>query len=204
MKAIVHAISDDNVPGLQHLLGSLSNYDVNQPNKVCFSPARVDGGPGDRETPLLLFAPFPSEPPRGGKNHFRLVMRGSNMALLPRGPSFTLQLLQMAIRPLIVTPKEEGLLVPGSSVSFRTWGGVGDSGETLGFAWPPDLKTPSFFLLFSLSVPARDPSLTHRCRLREYSDAAVAHQERLQNRRPGQGMVLSSEMGSCPNVFPSV
>jgi hypothetical protein len=85
-----------------------------------------------------------------------------------------------------VTPKEEGLLVPGSSVSFRTWGGVGDSGETLGFAGPPDLKTPSF-LLFSLSVPARDPSLTHCCRLREYSDTAVAHQERLQNRHPGQG-----------------
>lgn len=34
MKAIIHAINDDNVPGLQHLLGSLSNYDVNQPNKV--------------------------------------------------------------------------------------------------------------------------------------------------------------------------
>lgn len=39
MKAIIHAINDDNVPGLQHLLGSLTNYDVNQPNKVvwvCF------------------------------------------------------------------------------------------------------------------------------------------------------------------------
>lgn len=34
MKAVIHAINDDNVPGLQHLLGSLSNYDVNQPNKV--------------------------------------------------------------------------------------------------------------------------------------------------------------------------
>ncbi|KAK1334392.1 hypothetical protein QTO34_005396 [Cnephaeus nilssonii] len=34
MKAIIHAINDDNVPGLQHLLGSLSNYDVNQPNKI--------------------------------------------------------------------------------------------------------------------------------------------------------------------------
>lgn len=34
MKAIIHAINDDNVPGLQHLLGSLTNYDVNQPNKV--------------------------------------------------------------------------------------------------------------------------------------------------------------------------
>lgn len=34
MKAIIHAINDDNVPGLQHLLGSLNNYDVNQPNKV--------------------------------------------------------------------------------------------------------------------------------------------------------------------------
>lgn len=34
MKAIIHAINDDNVPGLQHLLGSLNSYDVNQPNKV--------------------------------------------------------------------------------------------------------------------------------------------------------------------------
>lgn len=34
MKAIIHAINDDNVPGLQHLLGSLTNYDINQPNKV--------------------------------------------------------------------------------------------------------------------------------------------------------------------------
>ncbi|GLD54398.1 death-associated protein kinase 1 [Lates japonicus] len=33
MKAIIHAINDDNVPGLQHLLGSLNSYDVNQPNK---------------------------------------------------------------------------------------------------------------------------------------------------------------------------
>lgn len=36
MKAIIHAINDDNVPGLQHLLGSLNNYDVNQPNKVTY------------------------------------------------------------------------------------------------------------------------------------------------------------------------
>lgn len=35
MKAIIHAINDDNVPGLTHLLGSLNSYDVNQPNKVC-------------------------------------------------------------------------------------------------------------------------------------------------------------------------
>ncbi|MEQ2271416.1 Death-associated protein kinase 1, partial [Xenotaenia resolanae] len=34
MKAIIHAINDDNVPGLQHLLSSLNSYDVNQPNKV--------------------------------------------------------------------------------------------------------------------------------------------------------------------------
>lgn len=34
MKAIIHAINDDNVPGLTHLLGSLNSYDVNQPNKV--------------------------------------------------------------------------------------------------------------------------------------------------------------------------
>lgn len=36
MKAIIHAINDDNVPGLQHLLGSLNSYDVNQPNKVTY------------------------------------------------------------------------------------------------------------------------------------------------------------------------
>lgn len=34
MKAIIHAINDDNVPGLKHLLGSLTSYDINQPNKV--------------------------------------------------------------------------------------------------------------------------------------------------------------------------
>ncbi|KTG38132.1 hypothetical protein cypCar_00007658 [Cyprinus carpio] len=33
MKAIIHAINDDNVPGLKHLLGSLTSYDINQPNK---------------------------------------------------------------------------------------------------------------------------------------------------------------------------
>lgn len=44
MKAIIHAINDDNVPGLQHLLGSLTNYDVNQPNKVeCGSVLRWVG-----------------------------------------------------------------------------------------------------------------------------------------------------------------
>lgn len=36
MKAIIHAINDDNVPGLKHLLGSLTSYDINQPNKVRF------------------------------------------------------------------------------------------------------------------------------------------------------------------------
>lgn len=44
MKAIIHAINDDNVPGLQHLLGSLSNYDVNQPNKVVWVCVEVWGG----------------------------------------------------------------------------------------------------------------------------------------------------------------
>lgn len=34
IKAIIHAINDDNVPGLKHLLGSLTSYDINQPNKV--------------------------------------------------------------------------------------------------------------------------------------------------------------------------
>lgn len=43
MKAIIHAINDDNVPGLQHLLGSLSSYDVNQPNKVWLPSARGTG-----------------------------------------------------------------------------------------------------------------------------------------------------------------
>lgn len=41
MKAIIHAINDDNVPGLQHLLGSLNNYDVNQPNKVTHRHAQL-------------------------------------------------------------------------------------------------------------------------------------------------------------------
>lgn len=44
MKAIIHAINDDNVPGLQHLLGSLTNYDVNQPNKVVWVCADMCGG----------------------------------------------------------------------------------------------------------------------------------------------------------------
>lgn len=44
MKAIIHAINDDNVPGLQHLLGSLSNYDVNQPNKVCVNTSTTANG----------------------------------------------------------------------------------------------------------------------------------------------------------------
>lgn len=44
MKAIIHAINDDNVPGLQHLLGSLTNYDVNQPNKVVWVYVEVRGG----------------------------------------------------------------------------------------------------------------------------------------------------------------
>lgn len=56
MKAIIHAINDDNVPGLQHLLGSLNNYDVNQPNKVTHRHAQlVPAEPirsSDAEAPL--------------------------------------------------------------------------------------------------------------------------------------------------------
>ncbi|GAA6077944.1 death-associated protein kinase 1 [Tachysurus ichikawai] len=44
IKAIIHAINDDNVPGLKHLLGSLTSYDINQPNKeslLGFNPNRT-------------------------------------------------------------------------------------------------------------------------------------------------------------------
>nr|XP_020021637.1 death-associated protein kinase 1 isoform X2 [Castor canadensis] len=54
MKAIVHAISDDNVPGLQHLLGSLSNYDVNQPNKHGTPPLLIAAGCGNIQMLQLL------------------------------------------------------------------------------------------------------------------------------------------------------
>ncbi|KAM6177396.1 LOW QUALITY PROTEIN: death-associated protein kinase 1-like [Erethizon dorsatum] len=47
MKAIIHAINDDNVPGLQYLLGSLSNYDVNQPNKHGTPPLLIAAGCGN-------------------------------------------------------------------------------------------------------------------------------------------------------------
>lgn len=47
MKAIIHAINDDNVPGLTHLLGSLNSYDVNQPNKVSSTyMRRTQNNPG--------------------------------------------------------------------------------------------------------------------------------------------------------------
>ncbi|XP_068781196.1 death-associated protein kinase 1 isoform X2 [Struthio camelus] len=54
MKAIIHAISDDNVPGLQHLLGSLTNYDVNQPNKHGTPPLLIAAGCGNIEMLQLL------------------------------------------------------------------------------------------------------------------------------------------------------
>nr|XP_020008666.1 death-associated protein kinase 1-like [Castor canadensis] len=92
MKAIVHAISDDNVPGLQHLLGSLSNYDVNQPNKVCFSPARVDGGPSDQKTPLLV-CPLPVRTSMWRQKSLPFNDAGLRTWPCSRGPSFTLQLL---------------------------------------------------------------------------------------------------------------
>lgn len=47
MKAIIHAINDDNVPGLQHLLGSLNSYDVNQPNKHGTPPLLIAAGCGN-------------------------------------------------------------------------------------------------------------------------------------------------------------
>ncbi|XP_006898936.1 PREDICTED: death-associated protein kinase 1 isoform X2 [Elephantulus edwardii] len=54
MKAIIHAINDDNVPGLQHLLGSLSNYDVNQPNKHGTPPLLIAAGCGNIQMLQLL------------------------------------------------------------------------------------------------------------------------------------------------------
>ncbi|KFW95101.1 Death-associated protein kinase 1, partial [Phalacrocorax carbo] len=54
MKAIIHAINDDNVPGLQHLLGSLTNYDVNQPNKHGIPPLLIAAGCGNIQMLQLL------------------------------------------------------------------------------------------------------------------------------------------------------
>ncbi|XP_029959778.1 death-associated protein kinase 1 [Salarias fasciatus] len=54
MKAIIHAINDDNVPGLQHLLGSLSSYDVNQPNKHGTPPLLIAAGCGNVQIIQLL------------------------------------------------------------------------------------------------------------------------------------------------------
>ncbi|NXD74237.1 DAPK1 kinase, partial [Eolophus roseicapillus] len=54
MKAIIHAINDDNFPGLQHLLGSLTNYDVNQPNKHGTPPLLIAAGCGNIQMLQLL------------------------------------------------------------------------------------------------------------------------------------------------------
>uniref|UniRef100_A0A4W3H2G0 non-specific serine/threonine protein kinase n=1 Tax=Callorhinchus milii TaxID=7868 RepID=A0A4W3H2G0_CALMI len=54
MKAIIHAINDDNVPGLQHLLGSLANYDINQVNKHGTPPLLVAAGCGNIQILNLL------------------------------------------------------------------------------------------------------------------------------------------------------
>lgn len=54
MKAIIHAINDDNVPGLQHLLGSLNSYDVNQPNKHGTPPLLIAAGCGNIQMIELL------------------------------------------------------------------------------------------------------------------------------------------------------
>lgn len=51
MKAIIHAINDDNVPGLKHLLGSLTSYDINQPNKVRY-PNRGSEKKGNRNNKM--------------------------------------------------------------------------------------------------------------------------------------------------------
>ncbi|XP_073518509.1 death-associated protein kinase 1-like [Phyllobates terribilis] len=53
MKAIIHAINDDNVPGLQHL-GSLANYDLNQPNKHGTPPLLIAAGCGNIQMLELL------------------------------------------------------------------------------------------------------------------------------------------------------
>ncbi|KAF4074379.1 hypothetical protein AMELA_G00238750 [Ameiurus melas] len=47
MKAIIHAINDDNVPGLKHLLGSLTSYDINHPNKHGTPPLLIAAGCGN-------------------------------------------------------------------------------------------------------------------------------------------------------------
>ncbi|KAK3539034.1 hypothetical protein QTP86_023626 [Hemibagrus guttatus] len=47
IKAIIHAINDDNVPGLKHLLGSLTSYDINQPNKHGTPPLLIAAGCGN-------------------------------------------------------------------------------------------------------------------------------------------------------------
>ncbi|KAJ8005494.1 hypothetical protein DPEC_G00118540 [Dallia pectoralis] len=47
MKAIIHAINDDNVPGLHHLLSSLTSYDINQPNKHGTPPLLIAAGCGN-------------------------------------------------------------------------------------------------------------------------------------------------------------
>ncbi|XP_051972095.1 death-associated protein kinase 1-like isoform X3 [Xyrauchen texanus] len=47
MKAIIHAINDENVPGLKHLLGSLTSYDINQPNKHGTPPLLIAAGCGN-------------------------------------------------------------------------------------------------------------------------------------------------------------
>uniref|UniRef100_A0A4X2KIF8 Death-associated protein kinase 1 n=1 Tax=Vombatus ursinus TaxID=29139 RepID=A0A4X2KIF8_VOMUR len=54
MKAVIHAINDDNLPGLQHLLGSLTNYDVNQPNKHGTPPLLIAAGCGNIQMLQLL------------------------------------------------------------------------------------------------------------------------------------------------------
>nr|XP_015195615.1 PREDICTED: death-associated protein kinase 1 [Lepisosteus oculatus]XP_015195616.1 PREDICTED: death-associated protein kinase 1 [Lepisosteus oculatus]XP_015195617.1 PREDICTED: death-associated protein kinase 1 [Lepisosteus oculatus]XP_015195618.1 PREDICTED: death-associated protein kinase 1 [Lepisosteus oculatus] len=54
MKAIIHAINDDNVPGLQHLLGSLTSYDINQPNKHGTPPLLIAAACGNIQILDLL------------------------------------------------------------------------------------------------------------------------------------------------------
>uniref|UniRef100_S4RG64 Death-associated protein kinase 1 n=1 Tax=Petromyzon marinus TaxID=7757 RepID=S4RG64_PETMA len=49
VKAIVHAINDDNLPGLRHLLESLKGYDLNQPNKHGEPPLLIAAACGNNQ-----------------------------------------------------------------------------------------------------------------------------------------------------------
>ncbi|KAB1252149.1 Death-associated protein kinase 1, partial [Camelus dromedarius] len=106
MKAIVHAINDDNVPGLQHLLGSLSSYDVNQPNKVRRRPAGGGAGRGGTcwlrhgkvcGAAVIVWA-VPFLPNLKNSNFFsRLFQHGTPPLLIAAGCG-NIQILQLLIK----------------------------------------------------------------------------------------------------------